>query len=265
MNSILILGQQLAENPDGNLEPRQIEFARTIYGAGTDLLNLISDILDLSKIESGTVSVDAEDIVISNLVDIVARPFRHEAEGRKLAFTADIQPDTPQIIVTDSKRLQQVLKNLLSNAFKFTLEGEIRLRIGKASEGWTPKSSPLSTLPLPSWCSRSRIPALASRSKSKRSYLRPSNRLMRAPAENLAAPALGWQSAANWPPFSVAKSSCAARREKAAHSRSICPRNMRVLKLQHRGPSGRHAANQYRLAPRAAIATREVETVEDDG
>ncbi|HUQ34803.1 MAG TPA: HAMP domain-containing protein [Aestuariivirga sp.] len=137
LNSILILGQQLAENPDGNLAPRQVEFARTIYGAGTDLLNLISDILDLSKIESGTVSVDAEDIVVSNLVDIMARPFRHEAESRKLAFTADIQPDTPQVIVTDSKRLQQILKNLLSNAFKFTLEGEIRLRIGKASEGWT--------------------------------------------------------------------------------------------------------------------------------
>jgi HAMP domain-containing protein/signal transduction histidine kinase/DNA-binding response OmpR family regulator len=137
LNSILILGQQLAENPDGNLAPRQIEFARTIYGAGTDLLNLISDILDLSKIESGTVSVDAEDIVISDLVDIVARPFRHEAESRKLAFTADIQPDTPQVVVTDSKRLQQVLKNLLSNAFKFTLEGEIRLRIGKANEGWS--------------------------------------------------------------------------------------------------------------------------------
>ena len=103
------------------------------------LLNLISDILDLSKIESGTVSVDAEDIVISNLVDIVARPFRHEAESRKLVFTADIQPDTPQVVVTDSKRLQQVLKNLLSNAFKFTLEGEIRLRIGKANGGWTSK------------------------------------------------------------------------------------------------------------------------------
>lgn len=143
LNSILILGQQLAENPEGNLEPRQIEFARTIYGAGTDLLNLISDILDLSKIESGTVSVEAEDIVISNLVDIIARPFRHEAEGRNLAFTTDIQSGAPQTIVTDSKRLQQVLKNLLSNAFKFTSEGEIRLRIGKASGGWTPNNPAL--------------------------------------------------------------------------------------------------------------------------
>src|SRR5262249_42228344 len=82
LNSILILGQQLTDNPDGNLTEKQVEFARTIHGAGTDLLNLISDILDLSKIESGTVTVDAEEIFLANLVDTIARPFRHEAETR---------------------------------------------------------------------------------------------------------------------------------------------------------------------------------------
>ena len=82
LNSILILGQQLTENPDGNLTGKQVEFARTIHGAGTDLLNLISDILDLSKIESGTVTVDAEEILTANLLDTVGRPFRHEAENR---------------------------------------------------------------------------------------------------------------------------------------------------------------------------------------
>ena len=82
LNSILILGQQLADNPDGNLTPKQVEFARTIHGAGTDLLNLISDILDLSKIESGTVTVDAEEILIANLLEAVGRPFRHEADNR---------------------------------------------------------------------------------------------------------------------------------------------------------------------------------------
>ena len=81
LNSILILGQQLTDNPEGNLSGKQVEFARTIHGAGTDLLNLISDILDLSKIESGTVTVDAQEVFFSNLVDMVARPFRHEADN----------------------------------------------------------------------------------------------------------------------------------------------------------------------------------------
>ena len=94
LNSILILGQQLADNPDGNLTAKQVEFARTIHGAGTDLLNLISDILDLSKIESGTVTVEAEEIFFSNLLDMVARPFRHEADNRKLSFEVQLDPQS---------------------------------------------------------------------------------------------------------------------------------------------------------------------------
>jgi HAMP domain-containing protein/CheY-like chemotaxis protein len=137
LNSILILGQQLSENPDGNLSPKQIEFARTIHGAGTDLLNLITDILDLSKIESGTVSVDAEDVFFSNLLETVARPFRHEAENRKLTFDTQIDPRLDRSMVTDSKRLQQILKNLLSNAFKFTEHGGVRLVISEVAAGWT--------------------------------------------------------------------------------------------------------------------------------
>src|SRR5204863_6807148 len=118
LNSILILGQQLTENPDGNLTAKQVEFARTIHGAGTDLLNLISDILDLSKIESGTVSVEAEEVFFGSLLDMVARPFRHEADSRKRAFEVHSDPHLGRSLVTDSKRLQQVLKNLLTNAFK---------------------------------------------------------------------------------------------------------------------------------------------------
>ena len=137
LNSILILGQQLTENPDGNLTGKQVEFARTIHGAGTDLLNLISDILDLSKIESGTVTVDAEEILTSNLLDTVGRPFRHEAENRQLSFNIDVDPNLGRSIVTDSKRLQQVLKNLLSNAFKFTAEGGVRLSVSAALGGWS--------------------------------------------------------------------------------------------------------------------------------
>jgi HAMP domain-containing protein/CheY-like chemotaxis protein len=137
LNSILVLGQQLAENADGNLTGKQVEFSRTIHGAGTDLLNLISDILDLSKIESGTVSVEAEEVLFSTLLEMVARPFRHEAENRRLTFDIYSDPHLSRSMVTDSKRLQQVLKNLLSNAFKFTEQGGVRVSVSVAMRGWS--------------------------------------------------------------------------------------------------------------------------------
>jgi HAMP domain-containing protein/CheY-like chemotaxis protein/signal transduction histidine kinase len=137
LNSILVLGQQLADNPEGNLSGKQVEFARTIHGAGTDLLNLISDILDLSKIESGTVSVEAEEIFFSGLLEMIARPFRHEAENKKLSFEVHTDPHLSRSLITDSKRLQQVLKNLLSNAFKFTDQGGVLLSVYRAESGWT--------------------------------------------------------------------------------------------------------------------------------
>ena len=147
LNSILILGQQLAENADGNLSNRQVEFANTIHGAGTDLLNLISDILDLSKIESGTVTVECEELLFTHLRETIERNFRHEAEARKLSFTADFDSRLTRAITTDSKRLLQVLKNLLSNAFKFTERGGVRLHIGVATGGWSPEHPTLSQVP----------------------------------------------------------------------------------------------------------------------
>jgi CheY-like chemotaxis protein/signal transduction histidine kinase/HAMP domain-containing protein len=136
LNSILVPGQQLSDNPNGNLTPKQVEFSRTIHGAGTDLLNLITDILDLSKIESGTVSVEAEEVFFASLLDMVERPFRHEAENRHLTFEVQTDPHLARSVVTDSKRLQQVLKNLLSNAFKFTELGGVRLSVSVAKSGW---------------------------------------------------------------------------------------------------------------------------------
>jgi HAMP domain-containing protein/CheY-like chemotaxis protein/signal transduction histidine kinase len=147
LNSILILGQQLTENPDGNLSGKQVEFARTIHGAGTDLLNLISDILDLSKIESGTVTVAAAEILTSNLLETVGRPFRHEADNRQLSFNIEVDPNLARSIVTDSKRLQQVLKNLLSNAFKFTAEGGVRMKVAAAVGGWSTDHPILNSAP----------------------------------------------------------------------------------------------------------------------
>jgi HAMP domain-containing protein/CheY-like chemotaxis protein/signal transduction histidine kinase len=147
LNSILILGQQLSENADGNLSSRQVEFAKTIHGAGTDLLNLISDILDLSKIESGTVTVECEDLLFTHLRETIERNFRHEADARKLSFTADFDTRLGRAMTTDSKRLLQVLKNLLSNAFKFTERGGVRLHVGIATGGWSAEHPVLGQAP----------------------------------------------------------------------------------------------------------------------
>jgi HAMP domain-containing protein/signal transduction histidine kinase/DNA-binding response OmpR family regulator len=147
LNSILILGQQLADNADSNLSPRQIEFARTIHGAGTDLLNLITDILDLSKIESGTVTVESEELQFSHLRDMVDRNFRHEAERRRLEFITQFDAQMGRAITTDPKRLLQVLKNLLSNAMKFTEHGSVTLDVRLVREGWTTDHPVLSQAP----------------------------------------------------------------------------------------------------------------------
>ena len=138
LNSILLLGQQLAENTTGNLRPKQIEFARNIHSAGSDLLNLINDILDLSKIESGTVTVEAEEISFSSLRESVERSFRHIAENKSLPFIIEFDPHLPKSFTSDSKRLQQIIKNLLSNAFKFTSRGQVRMEVRLAESGWSP-------------------------------------------------------------------------------------------------------------------------------
>ncbi|HEY7790224.1 MAG TPA: response regulator, partial [Vicinamibacterales bacterium] len=138
LNSILILGQQLAANADGNLAARQVDFARNIHSAGTDLLALINDILDLSKIESGTVTVEAEEITFGAFRDSVERGFHHVAESRNLAFRIDIDKHLPRAFVSDPKRLQQIVKNLLSNAFKFTAQGHVLLSVRPVSSGWSP-------------------------------------------------------------------------------------------------------------------------------
>src|SRR5687767_7282868 len=137
LNSILILGQQLADNPSGNLAPKQVDFARNIHSAGTDLLTLINDILDLSKIESGTVTVEAEEIPFLSLRDSVERTFHHLAESKNLPFRVEIDTALPRTFTSDPKRLQQILKNLLSNAFKFTSQGHVNMRVMQAMSGWS--------------------------------------------------------------------------------------------------------------------------------
>jgi signal transduction histidine kinase/DNA-binding response OmpR family regulator/HAMP domain-containing protein len=137
LNSLLILSDQLCQNRDGNLTGRQVEFAKTIHSSGNDLLTLINDILDLSKIESGTVNVDVSELRFDDLRHYVERTFRHIGESKNLEFLLRVDPRLPKSMVTDAKRLQQILKNLLSNAFKFTHEGQVTLSIEPAQSGWT--------------------------------------------------------------------------------------------------------------------------------
>ncbi len=137
LNSILILSQQLAENSPGNLSSKQVEFSRNINSSGTDLLHLINDILDLSKIESGTVTVEVEEITFARLHENIDRNFRHVAEAKNLPLYIRFADDLPQSMDSDPKRLQQILKNLLSNAVKFTSQGQVEVRVGLATRGWS--------------------------------------------------------------------------------------------------------------------------------
>ncbi|HYO24969.1 MAG TPA: HAMP domain-containing protein, partial [Lacipirellulaceae bacterium] len=136
LNSLLILSDQLSKNPDGNLSAKQTDYAKTIHSSGNDLLMLINDILDLSKIESGTVVLDVGELRFNDLHNYVERTFRHVAEQRGVEFVVELDPFLPRSLTTDSKRLQQIIKNLLSNAFKFTHQGRVCLRAAMAYDGW---------------------------------------------------------------------------------------------------------------------------------
>ncbi|MEO8217393.1 MAG: HAMP domain-containing protein [Acidobacteriota bacterium] len=138
LNSLLILAKLLSENAEKNLTDKQIEFARTIYSAGVDLLTLINDILDLSKIESGMMSVNPNELPFKDLQEFVDRTFRQTAEQKDLEFSVKLDENLPASLYTDDTRLQQILKNLLSNAFKFTEEGSVHLNVSTAMTGWTP-------------------------------------------------------------------------------------------------------------------------------
>ncbi|HTW67787.1 MAG TPA: HAMP domain-containing protein [Bryobacteraceae bacterium] len=138
LNNLLILARMLSENADKNLTPKQVKFAETIHTSGTDLLALISDILDLSKIESGKMDVEVGGVRFVELQDYCSKTFRHVADGKGLDFMIDLGSTlSSEVMHTDAKRLQQVLKNLLSNALKFTEHGSVRLRIERAISGWT--------------------------------------------------------------------------------------------------------------------------------
>ncbi|MEN0117764.1 MAG: response regulator [Agrobacterium cavarae] len=134
LNSSLILAKLLADNPDENLTPEQVKFAQTIQSSGNDLLNLINDILDLSKIEAGHVEINPEPVSIHRTVDTLQRMFAPLADNKGLRFTVDIAAGVAPLVETDPQRLEQVLKNLIANAIKFTEKGQVSLLV-RSSDG----------------------------------------------------------------------------------------------------------------------------------
>jgi hypothetical protein len=148
LNSLLLLAEQLQQNRDQNLSDKQLEMMKVIHESGSDLLHLINDILDLSKIESGSATLDIDDVPTSELVDHSERMFRHLAETKGLSFQLDFGPELPPYMRTDGQRLKQILKNLLSNAIKFTSKGSVVLSAHIARSGWSADHSVLNRAPL---------------------------------------------------------------------------------------------------------------------
>ena len=136
LNSLLILAQQLYENQEGNLSEKQVRYAKTIHSCGDDLIQLINDILDLSKIESGYISTDFINVRFNEITSFVETTFKHVSESKNLKFNIEVDENLPDFLETDVQRLNQILKNLLSNSFKFTEKGSVKFRIYEAHHNW---------------------------------------------------------------------------------------------------------------------------------
>jgi signal transduction histidine kinase/HAMP domain-containing protein len=145
LNSLLILAQQLEDNPEKNMTPTQVEYASVIRTSGKDLLGLLNNILDLAKVESGTVTVEKTQMSIPVLRTTLLREFDQVAAGQGVGYSIEIAPDCPEMMVTDPQRLRQILKNLIANAFKFTKRGQVKLQIGLADGGWSTQSESLAS------------------------------------------------------------------------------------------------------------------------
>jgi two-component system chemotaxis sensor kinase CheA len=143
LNSLLILAEQLEDNPDDTMTETQVKYASVIRASGKDLLSLLNSILELAKVESGTIKVETTAVSVAQLRSTLLREFEQVAQGKGLAYSIDVAPGIPQDIVTDPQRLGQILKNLLANAFKFTEHGAVQLKVGVADSGWSHETQSL--------------------------------------------------------------------------------------------------------------------------
>jgi signal transduction histidine kinase len=217
LNSLLILAQQLYENAEGNLNDKQIRYAKTIHSCGDDLIQLINDILDLSKIESGFISANFGSVRFGEIAGFVETTFKPISEARHLRFNIETDATLPAIIQTDQQRLNQILKNLLSNSFKFTEKGEVKLKIYLANKNWKPGNSVLDSAkklrPLPS-----AIQVSVSRRKNRISFSKRSSRQKVLPAVNMAVPVWVCLSAVVWPNCLAERLNWKVHRAREVHS-----------------------------------------------
>jgi signal transduction histidine kinase/HAMP domain-containing protein/ActR/RegA family two-component response regulator len=147
LNSLLILAEQLQDNPTHNMTETQVEYASVILASGKDLLSLLNSILELAKVESGTITVDTTDVPTRELHSTLLREFEHVAQAKGLGYSVDVAPGTPESFVTDPQRLLQILKNVIANAFKFTEQGEVQVRVCVAQNGWSRDTESLTDAP----------------------------------------------------------------------------------------------------------------------
>jgi signal transduction histidine kinase len=220
---MLILSKMLAESPDNNLNEKQVEFAETIHSSGADLLALINEILDLSKIESGTMGVEIGEVHFGELLGDVERTFSQIATDKGIQLVTELDERLPQLMETDVKRLRQVLKNLLSNAFKFTHQGQVAVEIKVAESGWSFDTDSLNQASSVIAFTVSDTGIGIPEDKQQlifEAFQQADGQL----AANTEEPVWGCRSAARLPGFWAGKSSSKARRAKAVPSLSISRR-----------------------------------------
>jgi signal transduction histidine kinase len=219
LNSLLILAEQLEENPDGNMTDVQVQYAAVIRASGNDLLALLNGILDLAKVESGTSVVHLEDLSVAGLGGALLQEFEPVASAKGLDYTVRLTPECPEDIVTDPQRLRQILKNLLVNAFKFTDEGRVQVDVDLATGGWSPACATLEEAPSVVAFSVLDTGIGIARSSSAGSSSS-SHRPRAPPPGSTAAPGSACRSAATSPTCSAVRSPSSAPRASAAPSPS---------------------------------------------
>ena len=233
LNSMLLLGKLMSDNAEGNLQPKQLEYMRTIQSAGGDLLTLINGILDMAKIESGKVVVEPAEVALQDVRAEMERQFLPAAQQKGLAFEARLAPGLPKNVITDGERLRQVLKNLLSNACKFTHAGRVELTIAPAVVGWS-QGHPVLGKADAVIAFQIKDTGIGIAPEMLKIIFEPFHQVEGGAARKYGGTGLGLSISREIARLLGAKSPCRASRARAARSRSICRRSSSSRRASNR-------------------------------